>query len=240
MRSTVPRLSKSALQLYLVFGPQDLPTGQTAIGLIEQAAAGGVTCVQWRDKTARADTGTSTGTETDTGIQQRVAHVRPLQDCARTLGVPFLINDDVALAKALGADGVHLGQDDMPPDQARRELGDQAIIGWSVGTPDERARLDAVLQENTRIIDYIGVGPAFATGTKADAGQALGAAGINAVIAGLTLPIVAIGGINIGNASLLRDTRIDGIAVVSAIAGSASPKQAAEDLKMTPFGSSAT
>ena len=106
MRSTVPRLSKSALQLYLVFGPQDLPTGQTAIGLIEQAAAGGVTCVQWRDKTARADTGTSTGTETDTGIQQRVAHVRPLQDCARTLGVPFLINDDVALAKALGADGV--------------------------------------------------------------------------------------------------------------------------------------
>ena len=56
MRSTVPRLSKSALQLYLVFGPQDLPTGQTAVGLIEQAAAGGVTCVQWRDKTALADT----------------------------------------------------------------------------------------------------------------------------------------------------------------------------------------
>ena len=94
MRSTVPRLSKSALQLYLVFGPQDLPTGQTAIGLIEQAAAGGVTCLQWRDKTARADT-------RPTGIQQRVAHVRPLQDCARALGVPFLINDDVALAKTL-------------------------------------------------------------------------------------------------------------------------------------------
>ena len=122
MRSTVPRLSKSALQLYLVFGPQDLPTGQTAIGLIEQAAAGGVTCLQWRDKTARADT--SPGTETDTGIQQRVAHVRPLQDCARALGVPFLINDDVALAKALGADGVHLGQDDMPPSAgAARRLG---------------------------------------------------------------------------------------------------------------------
>lgn len=234
MRSTVPRLSKSALQLYLVFGPQDLPTGQTAIGLIEQAAAGGVTCVQWRDKTARADT--SPGTETDTGIQQRVAHVRPLQDCARALGVPFLINDDVALAKALGADGVHLGQDDMPPDQARRELGDKAIIGWSVGTDSERERLRALLKSDPTVLDYIGVGPAFPTGTKADAGQALGPAGIDAVLAGITLPAVAIGGINQENCKMLRVTNAVGIAVVSAIARHSHPTQATKQLFAKMYG----
>lgn len=230
MRCTMPRLNRAALGLYLVFGPQDLNAPTQAPDLIKQARAGGVSCVQWRDKSARAQA----------PLDARISDVAPLQTLARSLSLPFVINDDVELAVALKADGVHLGQDDMPPAQARQRLGQDAIIGWSVGTLDERARLDAVLQENTRIIDYIGVGPAFATGTKADAGQALGAAGINAVIAGLTLPIVAIGGINIGNASLLKDTRIDGIAVVSAIAGSASPKQAAEDLKMTPFGSSAT
>ena len=226
MRSTVPRLSKSALQLYLVFGPQDLPTGQTAVGLIEQAAAGGVTCVQWRDKTALADT----------GIQQRVAHVRSLQDCARTLGVPFLINDDVALAKALGADGVHLGQDDMPPDQARRELGDHAIIGWSVGTDSERERLRVLLESDPTVLDYIGVGPAFPTGTKADAGQALGPAGIDAVLAGITLPAVAIGGINQENCKMLRVTNAVGIAVVSAIAGHSHPTQATKQLFAKMYG----
>ena len=224
----MPRLNRAALGLYLVFGPQDLSAPTLAPDLIKQARAGGVSCVQWRDKSARAQA----------PLDARISDVAPLQTLARSLSLPFLINDDVELAVALKADGVHLGQDDMPPAQARQRLGQDAIIGWSVGTASERAGLDSVLKKNTQIIDYIGVGPAFATGTKADAGQALGAAGINAVIEGLTLPIVAIGGINQGNAHLLKDTRIDGIAVVSAITRSASPKHAAENLKMNAFGPS--
>ena len=220
MPSTVPRLNKSALQLYLVFGPQDLLAGQTAIGLIEQAVAGGVTCVQWRDKTALSQA----------SLDQRADHLRPIQDGARAFGVPFLINDDVALAKTLKADGVHLGQDDLAPDQARRELGDQAIIGWSVGTAIERQRLDDLLAVDALMVDYIGVGPAFPTGTKADAGAALGAEGINAVLAGATLPAVAIGGISQKNCKLLKLTTAVGIAVVSAIAGQSDPKQAAKQL----------
>lgn len=220
MRSTVPRLPESALRLYLVFGPQDLPTGQTALNLMEQAVSGGVSCIQWRDKSAGASA----------PLPDRLKAVQPLQKRARALGVPFLINDDVELAAALNADGVHLGQDDMDPAQARAALGPSAIIGWSVGTADERARLDARMAADSTVIDYIGVGPAFPTGTKSDAGEALGAAGINAVLAGVTLPAVAIGGINEKNCLLLKATNTAGLAVVSAIAGRSDPKKSAQQI----------
>ena len=146
MRSTVPRLPESALRLYLVFGPQDLPTGQTALNLLEQAVSGGVSCIQWRDKSAGASA----------PLQVRQKAVQPLQQRARALGVAFLINDDVELAAALNADGVHLGQDDMDPAQARAALGPNAIIGWSVGTAEERARLDDRLAADSTVLSLGG------------------------------------------------------------------------------------
>ena len=108
--------------------------------------------VQWRDKYAEAS-------------QQTVMAVQGL---CRAAGVPFLVNDDVTLAKAIGADGVHLGQDDMDPHSARAILGDQALLGLSVGSDGEAKRYDP------QVVDYVGVGPLFATSTKGDAGAALG------------------------------------------------------------------
>lgn len=217
----MPRLDKQALGLYLIFGPQDLRDHQTPEALIRAAVAGGVTCLQWRDKTARASA----------PLPERVRSTEPLQALARALGVPFLINDDVDLAAALQADGVHLGQDDLHPYRARQRLGTGSIIGWSVGTPTERERLDRLLHDHPETIDYIGVGPAFATGTKSDAGAALGAAGINAVVAGLSLPRVAIGGINLDTLPQLAHAQVDGVAVVSALTRSADPKTAAQALR---------
>ena len=103
---------RAALRLYLVVGPQDSDDVTTVVA---QAVAGGVTMVQWRDKYAEAS-------------QQTVMAVQGL---CRAAGVPFLVNDDVTLAKAIGADGVHLGQDDMDPHSARAILGDQALLGLS-------------------------------------------------------------------------------------------------------------
>ena len=108
--------------------------------------------VQWRDKNAEAS-------------QQTVMAVQGL---CRAAGVPFLVNDDVTLAKAIGADGVHLGQDDMDPHSARAILGDQALLGSSVGSDGEAKRYDP------QVVDYVGVGPLFATSTKGDVGEALG------------------------------------------------------------------
>ena len=220
MLSTVPRLPESALRLYLVFGPQDLAADQSALDLLEEAVAGGVTCIQWRDKSEIAQA----------PLPRRLEAVEPLYQRAKALKVPFLVNDDVELAQALRADGVHLGQDDMDPSLARQLLGADAIIGWSVGTAVERARLDDLLIEDPHVIDYIGVGPAFPTGTKSDAGDALGATGIAAIIDGISLPAVAIGGINEKNCALLETENLAGIAVVSAITRQSDPKAAAQQL----------
>ena len=220
MLSTVPRLPESALRLYLVFGPQDLAADQSALDLLEEAVAGGVTCIQWRDKSEIAQA----------PLPRRQEAVEPLYQRAKALKVSFLVNDDVELAQALRADGVHLGQDDMDPSLARQLLGADAIIGWSVGTAVERARLDDLLIEGPHVIDYIGVGPAFPTGTKSDAGDALGATGIAAIIDGISLPAVAIGGINEKNCALPETENLAGIAVVSAITRQSDPKAAAQQL----------
>ena len=137
--------------------------------------------------------------------------------------MPLLINDDVDLAAALQADGVHLGQDDLDPETARLQLGPAAIIGWSVGTDAERARLLALQARAPDALDYIGVGPAFTTATKADAGQALGPEGIAALVRGLSLPAVAIGGIDRARAPELAQTGVAGVAVVSALSRATDP-----------------
>ena len=210
------RLSPETLSLYAIFGPQDLAEGWSAAGLAEAVLRGGATCLQWRDKTALASA----------PLAERVSACAPVLDAARTAGAPLLINDDVDLAATLQADGVHLGQDDLDPETARAHLGPAAIIGWSVGTDTERDRLLALQAGAPDALDYIGVGPAFTTATKADAGQALGPDGIAALTKGLSLPAVAIGGIDRARAPALARTGIAGIAVVSAL--SQAPDPAAE------------
>ncbi len=145
----------------------------------------------------------------------------------RPLDVPLIVNDRVEVARAAGADGVHLGQDDLDTARARAVLGPDKLIGVSAGTAAEAARVDKALS------DYVGIGSLYATPTKADAGAPIGVAGLSALAAALApLPAVAIGGIGAGNAAeVMASGAADGIAVVSAICGAEDPEAAARALR---------
>lgn len=204
------------LTLYLVLGPAD--TGdRDPVAVARAAAAGGAGAVQLRAK------------DLDTR-----SLVRLTRDLKAALSVPVLVNDRVDVALAAGADGVHLGQDDLPPADARRLLGPAAILGLSVGDAAEATTADPAL------VDYVGLGPAFATGTKADAGAALGPEGIAALRRQVTLPAVAIGGITADNAGRLADAGLAGLAVVSAVAAAADPEAAARRLRAAFLGGAMT
>ncbi|MCB1450390.1 MAG: thiamine phosphate synthase [Nitratireductor sp.] len=200
------------LSLYLVTDP-NLGGGRDLCEIVEAAISGGVTIVQLRDPQA--------------GTRKLVEMAERLLQVTRAHSVPLLINDRVDVALAAGADGVHLGQSDMQADQARALLGPNAIIGLSVGSAAEYA---ASLQLLTNV-DYLGTGPAYATSTKADAGNAIGEAGITAMKARATLPVVAIGGIDAARTAGLIRAGADGVAVVSAIIAAADPHAAAIAIK---------
>jgi thiamine-phosphate pyrophosphorylase len=198
------------LSLYLVAGRPAL-AGRDLVASIRAAVEGGVTIVQIRDPHAETD--------------QLIADTRALKQLLQPLGVPLIVNDRIDVALAAGADGVHLGQDDARPLEARRQLGANFIIGLSVGNPAEFEHS----REDLSACDYLGVGPIRATGTKADAGAAIGVEGFAKVRALTDLPIVAIGGLALGDAAPLIRAGAQGIAVVSAICG-------ADDVKAAAYG----
>lgn len=200
------------LSLYLVVGHDDT-LGRPMSDLVLAAVRGGVTVVQFRDKTGAA--------------RDLIEHARALVSLLRPLGVPLIVNDRVDVALAAGADGVHVGQDDMSAADARRLVGPDVIVGLSVTTLAEAKLVDA------SIVDYVGVGPVFETPTKLDAAPPLGLAGTTDVCRALSLPTVAIGGINHGNAARVRGTGVHGIAVVSAICSAVDPTEAARHLVAT-------
>jgi thiamine-phosphate pyrophosphorylase len=200
------------LSLYLVIG-SDAVAGRSLDGVATAAVRGGVSLVQLREK-ALPDA-------------ELVALARALGDRLRPLGVPLVVNDRVEVAKAAGAQGVHLGQEDLDAARARAILGPDGLIGVSAGTPDEAARVDKA------VADYVGVGSVYPTPTKPDAGPPIGIAGLKALGAALApLPVVAIGGIDAGNArEVMASGAADGIAVVSAICGAPDPEAAARRLR---------
>lgn len=175
---------------------------------VRLAVGGGATLVQLRDP--------------DAEIRDLLALAETLVAMLRPLGIPLLVNDRVDVAMAAGADGVHLGQTDLPASAARRLMGEDAIIGLSVGSPEEFAASRAELHA----VDYLGTGPFRATGTKGDAGAAIGAAGIAAVSELCRLPMVAIGGIDAGCAADAIRAGADGVAAVSAICAADDPQEA--------------
>src|SRR5919204_1365033 len=148
------------LRLYVITDSR-VAGGRDQVELVRAALRGGATAVQLRDKELAARD------QYELGLQLRAL--------TREVGVPLIVNDRVDLALAIDADGVHLGQDDLPPRVARALLGHGRVVGVSVGNPDE---FELVRREGA---DYIGTGPFAATGTKADAGAAIGPAGIRAV-----------------------------------------------------------
>lgn len=137
----------------------------------------------------------------------------------------FFVDDRVDIAMASGADGVHLGQSDIPVEDARRIMGDDAIIGVSVQTVEQAER--AV--ENGA--DYLGVGPVFRTSTKPDAGEAIGLGPVFEIRRAVDVPVVAIGGINRGNIQDVIRAGADSAAVVSAVVAQEDPAAAAHELR---------
>lgn len=200
------------LALYLV--TDTAACGARALAdVVRLAIEGGVTCVQLREK--------------HLATREFVARACLLKE---VLGeapkpVPLLINDRLDVALASGADGVHVGQSDLPPDVVRRFFPD-AIIGLSV-----ESVADAKAAASMPAVDYLGVSPVFPTPTKTDTAPALGMAGLAAIRALSRLPLVAIGGIGLAQAADVLAAGADGIAVVSAICSSPDPRAAAQELE---------
>lgn len=185
--------------------------GRDLVGLVAAALEGGATAIQLREK------------EWSTLAQVELG--RELRRLTREAGALLIVNDRVDVAHAVEADGVHLGQDDLPTAVARAILGAEAIVGGSAGNLDELARC----QEAG--VDYLGVGPMTETPSKADAGPAIGPAGLAAIRAATDRPIVGVGGIGTANLEAVMRAGADGVAVISAVIGSDDPRAAARHLR---------
>ncbi|MBO0664571.1 thiamine phosphate synthase [Jiella sp. MQZ9-1] len=199
------------LSLYLVLDP-NLCRSRSLVETARAAVAGGVTMVQLRDKIA--------GT---TGL---VAAGRALMDALAGTGVPLIVNDDLDAALTINADGLHVGQDDMPADEARHRLGRGKILGLSVETEAAAQAVDP------SVVDYVGIGPVFATPTKPDHKPPIGLDGLTRIVATSAVPAVAIGGLKAAHVPSILASGAYGLAVVSAICGQPDPKAAAHALRM--------
>ena len=196
------------LKLYLVTD-SGLSLGRPIDKVVERAVAGGVTVVQLREKTA------------STREFYKLA-VR-LKDILRGTGVPLIINDRLDIALACDAEGLHIGQSDMPYSVARKILGPEKIIGLST---DTFAELE---EANAWDVDYVAV-QAYDTQTKADAARPLGPEGMRKARSLTRHPLVAIGGIHLSNAADISAAGADSIAVVSEIMSAKDPEKASADL----------
>jgi thiamine-phosphate diphosphorylase len=199
---------KSALRLYLVADPDHV--AGDLVATTRSALLGGVTIVQLRVK-GRTD---REFVDLATSLRAVTAHAN----------VPLLINDRVDIALAVGADGVHLGVDDLPLEDARGLGGGDFIIGYSPET-DEQTETAAARGAN-----YLGLGPVFGTATKSDAGFAIGTATISRRATLARTHVIGIGGIRTSNARSVIEAGAIGVAVVSAITKSPDPERAAREL----------
>ncbi len=195
--------------LYLVTD-RELSRGRTTQQIVEAALRGGITCVQLREKTC--------------STREFITQALSIKDQLKRHNVPLIINDRVDIAQAVNADGVHLGQSDMPIEMAKVILKDSMIIGISA-----ESLKDAVQAEKDGA-DYIGVSPIFATPTKTDTSPPLGPEGLREIRKSVKIPLVAIGGLNIKNAGEVIKNGADGVAVVSAIVAADDPEKAAREL----------
>jgi len=198
--------------LYLVTD-RGLSMGRATVDIVRAAIAGGVTCVQLREKHCA----------TREFIEEARA-VRRLLDALETK-IPLIVNDRLDVALAIGADGVHLGQSDMRLPDARRLAGASLLIGISAESMEDARRAEA------EGADYIGISPVFTTPTKNDTAAPLGLEGVRQIRKAVSLPLVGIGGIHRDNAGAVIRAGADGVAVVSAIVSAACPRTAASALK---------
>ena len=198
----------NAYRLYLVTDDQqDLATLKR---VVRKAVEGGVTMVQVREKHG--------------DVRAFIERAQAVKDILKDTDVPLIINDRVDVALAVDADGVHLGQSDMPANIARELIGANKILGLSIENEEQLAEADSLP------IDYIGLSAIFATPTKTNTKKHWGVDGLKMALETTSLPIVAIGGINESNIPQLSATGVHGLALVSAICHAEDPKAASEYL----------
>jgi len=195
------------LRVYLVADPA-FRNSDDVLEATRKALTGGVTLVQLRAKHL-----------TDRDL---VALGRRLLELTRAFEVPLVVNDRVDVALAIGADGVHLGVNDLSPSDARRIAPRPFIVGYSPDDENDEAGRDA---------DYLGIGPVYGTQSKADAGEALGLERFRSRVESSDVPVVGIGGINDANAGAVVQAGAAGVAVISAILGDPDPAEAARRLR---------
>ena len=207
---------REQLRVYFVVGSQDCQYSmEKTIEIAKEALSGGVGTLQLRDKSSKLSA----------EEQEQLAH--KLQALCKEKNVLFFVNDDVELAVRVGADGIHVGQDDMTITEVRKLSPKGMLIGVSAGTVDE------AIKAKEEGADYIGVGAMYHTASKADAGDPIGPKGLRDIrlAVGDDLPIVGIGGIKLSNAKPVIEAGADGVAVISAISKAASPHEAASALE---------
>ncbi|MEP1614119.1 MAG: thiamine phosphate synthase [Roseobacter sp.] len=207
---------RQKLRLYLVTDPllcRDLGLVETVV----QAVAGGATMVQLRAKEA--------------STCERVQMALAVKQALVGRDVPLIMNDDLEAATEADIDGAHIGQEDIPAEQARALLGSEKILGLSCETRQ------AVLAADAGVVDYLGLGPVFGTMTKLDHKKPIGFDGLSQLVALTSLPTVAIGGLKATHQFEVFASGADGQAVVSAICGQTDPKIAAQRFSTTEVSS---
>ena len=203
------RLDKKDLLLYAVTDRSWL-NGRSLPQAVKESLDGGATFLQIREK--------------DLDENSFLEEARALKSLCASYRVPFIINDNVDIALSLDADGVHVGQSDMEALDVRKKLGPNKIIGVSAATREQ-----AVLAE-AHGADYLGVGAVFATGSKDDA-KPVSKKALGEICRTVSIPVAAIGGVNISNIAELKGSGISGVAVISAIYAQPDIKKAAMELK---------
>jgi len=198
--------------VYLVT-QESLSEGRSTLEIVEAAVEGGVDVVQLREK--------------DLSARKRYHIGRKIREVTRVAGVPLIVNDRVDLARAVDADGVHLGDDDLPVAVAREQLGQTALLGRSVSFVEDARRAEKAGA------DYLGVGAIYATGSKADIDDeehAIGPERVSDIAEAVDIPIVGIGGVTAENAPPVVEAGADGVAAITEITRAADPEAATSEL----------
>jgi thiamine-phosphate pyrophosphorylase len=200
-----PRTSSNLNRLYIILDPSVCPE-RPLIDVLTASAEAGATLFQYRNKTA--------------SMKEAYHEALPLRQAAAKAGVLFIVNDRCDLALAVDADGVHVGQGDLPLDLARKIMGPDKLIGISTHNPEQ------VKEASAGQPDYLGFGPIFTPGSKLDHDPVVGLEGLRAIRRLTSLPVFAIGGIQIGQVGDVMEAGADGVAVISAILKAADIREA--------------
>ncbi len=190
-----------------------LSRGRSHLEVAREAIEGGASLIQFRDK--------------EMTTRQLVETARKIKELTDEADIPLIINDRLDVALAVDADGVHVGQDDMPAALARQLIGPHKILGVSASTVEE------ALQAEKDGADYVSASPVFTTPTKLDAPPPTGLEGLKAIVQAVNLPVIAIGGINEENAAEVIACGADGVAVISAVVSAPDIAAAARRLRET-------